>query len=149
MICVFIFGGWTGALCQLRLLCSALLCRRGIVARKGIAALLIDLCIYIRRMDGSAMPASSHRKPNLLQKNIFFEFTGTNAFSRIQSHLSCRIGFGQKPSIFPVTRTSRALAYYRCDRGYPRRTPMETPGTDWATSAVMVPAAHLCLVHKN
>ena len=34
-------------------------------------------------------------------------------------------------------------------RRYPRGTPMETPGTDWATSAVIVPAAHLCLVHKN
>ena len=26
---------------------------------------------------------------------------------------------------------------------------METPGTDWATSAVMVPAARHCLVHKK
>ena len=40
-------------------------------------------------------------------------------------------------------------SYNRCDRWYPRRTPMETPGTDWATSTVTVPAAHLCLVHKN
>ena len=29
------------------LLCSALLCRRGIVARKGIAALLIDIRLFI------------------------------------------------------------------------------------------------------
>ena len=34
-----------------------------------------------------------------------------------------------------------AVNYNRWDRGYPRRTPMETPGTDWATSAVIVPAA--------
>ena len=46
--------------------------------------------------------------------------------------------------------SSRAIpACTGWDRWYPRRTPMETPGTDWATSAVMVPAAHLCLVHKN
>ena len=35
------------------------------------------------------------------------------------------------------------------DRGYPRRTPMETPGTDWATSAVTAPAASHCSVHKE
>ena len=30
------------------------------------------------------------------------------------------------------------ILYNRKDRAYPRRTPMETPGTDWATSAVIV-----------
>ena len=44
---------------------------------------------------------------------------------------------------------SEAQNYNRCDRGYPRRTPMETPGTDWATSAIIVQAAYLCLVHEN
>ena len=39
--------------------------------------------------------------------------------------------------------------YSRGDRRYPRGTPMETPGTDWATSAVIVPRASPFSVHKN
>ena len=41
------------------------------------------------------------------------------------------------------------LLYSRGDRRYPRGTPMETPGTYWATSAVIVPRASPCSVHKN
>ena len=47
------------------------------------------------------------RKPNLLKTTKFFEFTGTNAFSRIQSRLSWGTGFAQKPSVFRLTRISR------------------------------------------
>ena len=47
------------------------------------------------------------RKPKLLKTTKFFEFTGTNAFSRIQSRLSWGIGFAQKPSVFRLTRISR------------------------------------------
>ena len=39
-------NGWTTAPELNLLFCSALLCRRGIVALKGIAALLIDICLY-------------------------------------------------------------------------------------------------------
>ena len=49
------------------------------------------------------------RKSNLLKKSSFFEFTGTNAFSRIQSHLSCRIGFAQKLSISRVIGSRTAV----------------------------------------
>ena len=59
-----------------------------------------------------------------------------------------RGGISISISKFQIPPPSSAV-YNRWDRWYPRRTPMETPGTDWATSAVIVPRASPCSVHKN